>query len=199
MSVLPIVHEEQGDSSKYHKDKGQIISCLPVLRIPIQISSYGRSNQDGKTMSPLNKTPTSRKMFCSDPENISIQAFVQQNISKLTSGKCRFWEHTENHQGISHTSIQIKDSCGILLLMSKPVWKYLINKNPYKESVLCKIAVEGGNVKRWMKSGANVEIEHVLLQNISECWTDHSDRSILTSTGQGWRIFRKFHKFGPNF
>ena len=55
----------------------------------------------------------------------------------------------------------------------------------------------GGNVKRWMKSGANVEIEHVLLQNISECWTDHSDRSILTSTRHGGIVF--FWKFGPNF
>ena len=45
-----------------------------------------------------------------------------------------------------------------------------------------------------MKSGANVEIEHVLLQNISECWTDHSDRSILTSTWHGGIILGKFQK-----
>ena len=59
--------------------------------------------------------------------------WLAKSISKLTSEKCRFWEHIEILPGRSHTSRQREDSYGIPPLMSAPVWKYLINTNIHKK------------------------------------------------------------------
>ena len=72
VATFPEVHEEERDSSEDDEDKGEVVPCLLVVGVKVEVSRSRDPQQYGNTARALYKTPTSGKIFGANPGNILL-------------------------------------------------------------------------------------------------------------------------------